>query len=118
MMMMMVIMILNEQEKKDIFVGYLILLLKNGKKKMLVIVLCKFVVIIKVVFHDLQAESERSVGRFHVLFLFFVSLMFGISLISLFCYHIFLTVHNRSTLGRFVFVFFLLMFCFLSSVVL
>ena len=40
-------------------------------------------------------------GKFHVIFLFFVSGMFAISLFSLFSYHIYLISQNRTTLEAF-----------------
>lgn len=50
----------------------------------------------------LQGEfgASAGAGRYHVVFAFFVSLMFGISLGSLFGYHCYLLVNNRSTLGE------------------
>ena len=40
-------------------------------------------------------------GKFHILFLFFVSAMFSISLCSLLGYHIHLVLNNRTTLEEF-----------------
>ncbi|KAI5644892.1 DHHC palmitoyltransferase domain-containing protein [Phthorimaea operculella] len=45
--------------------------------------------------------NVASVGRYHIVFAFFVSLMFGISLGSLFGYHCYLVVNNRTTLEAF-----------------
>lgn len=44
--------------------------------------------------------NHNNFGRFHVMFLFFVSGMFGASLGCLFLYHIYLTSRNRTTIGK------------------
>lgn len=48
-----------------------------------------------------QGQLDGGVGRFHILFLFFVAVMFAISLVSLFGYHIYLVALNRTTLEAF-----------------
>lgn len=40
-------------------------------------------------------------AKYHILFVFFVSIMFSLSVSSLFWYHVWLTLHNRSTLEQF-----------------
>ncbi|UJR07683.1 hypothetical protein I4U23_011969 [Adineta vaga] len=49
---------------------------------------------------DINSAKSPS-GRFHLLFLFFASVMFAISVSSLFFYHLFLTGKNRTTLESF-----------------
>lgn len=50
---------------------------------------------------DFKASTPHSYGKFHVLFLFFVSAMFSVSLLSLFSYHVYLISQNRTTLEAF-----------------
>jgi len=46
-------------------------------------------------------QSENSAAKYHLLFVFFVSLLFCLSICSLFGYHIWLVLHNRTTLEQF-----------------
>jgi len=48
-----------------------------------------------------QSMASEGYGKFHILFLFFVSAMFSISLCSLLGYHIHLVLNNRTTLEAF-----------------
>ncbi|XP_047537497.1 palmitoyltransferase ZDHHC2 isoform X3 [Vanessa atalanta] len=52
---------------------------------------------------DLNGDfgMSGSAGRYHIVFAFFVALMFAISLGSLFGYHCYLVAHNRTTLEAF-----------------
>ncbi|XP_035458257.2 palmitoyltransferase ZDHHC2 isoform X1 [Spodoptera frugiperda] len=45
--------------------------------------------------------AAASAGRYHIVFAFFVALMFAISLGSLFGYHCYLVINNRTTLEAF-----------------
>ncbi|XP_062542788.1 palmitoyltransferase ZDHHC15 isoform X2 [Armigeres subalbatus] len=66
---------------------------------------CLYIAFTTVMYMELiwsVSGSEGKVdGRFHILFLFFVSLMFAISLVSLFGYHCYLVLLNRTTLESF-----------------
>lgn len=52
---------------------------------------------------ELVEESDDPLGsaKYHILFVFFVSILFSLSISSLFGYHVWLLMHNRSTLEQF-----------------
>lgn len=52
-------------------------------------------------FLEFWSVPNATFGRFNILFLFFVSIMFSISLFSLFSYHIYLVLRNQTTLESF-----------------
>ncbi|CAH0562210.1 unnamed protein product [Brassicogethes aeneus] len=52
-------------------------------------------------FIDFWRGDLTGIGKFHILFLFFVAIMFGVSLMSLFFYHCYLVSENRTTLEAF-----------------
>ena len=49
--------------------------------------------------HFLKEIQKFQASRFNLLFLFFIATMFGLSIISLLVYHIYLAAKNRTTLG-------------------
>jgi len=50
-----------------------------------------------------QAEADSEFGncKYQILFVFFISILFCLSISSLFWYHVWLVLHNRSTLEQF-----------------
>jgi palmitoyltransferase len=66
------------------------------------LIYCLYIAATSLEFFILFWKGElEGMGRFHILFLFFVSVMFAISLVSLFGYHCYLVLLNRSTLESF-----------------
>ena len=63
--------------------------------------LCNFKYFVQFWTGDLKGHAAETTGKFHILFLFFVSVMFCISVSSLFWYHVYLVLSNRSTLEQF-----------------
>uniref|UniRef100_A0A0A9ZCF0 Palmitoyltransferase n=1 Tax=Lygus hesperus TaxID=30085 RepID=A0A0A9ZCF0_LYGHE len=66
---------------------------------------CLFIVLTSlkfiILFWKVHTEEVAGMGKFHVLFVFFVAAMFATSLLSLFIYHCYLVSHNRTTLEAF-----------------
>jgi len=48
-----------------------------------------------------DVDEDPSAAKYHLLFVFFVSILFCLSISSLFGYHIWLVLHNRTTLEQF-----------------
>jgi len=48
-----------------------------------------------------ENHIENHAEKYHLLFVFFISILFCLSISSLFCYHIWLVLHNRTTLEQF-----------------
>merc|ERR1712096_519003 len=48
-----------------------------------------------------EADEELGTAKYHILFVFFISILFSLSVSSLFWYHLWLVLHNRSTLEQF-----------------
>eukprot|EP00092_Neocalanus_flemingeri_P028463 GFUD01030907.1.p1 GENE.GFUD01030907.1~~GFUD01030907.1.p1 ORF type:complete len:477 (+),score=126.22 GFUD01030907.1:106-1536(+) len=48
-----------------------------------------------------EADQELGSAKYHILFVFFISILFSLSVSSLFWYHLWLVLHNRSTLEQF-----------------
>lgn len=49
--------------------------------------------------HFFKEIQKFQASRFNLLFLFFIATMFGLSIMSLLVYHIYLAAKNRTTLG-------------------
>ena len=64
----------------------------------LFVIFVMIVIVLNILF--CQAGSPKADSSLHILFLFFISAMFFVSLWSLFGYHIYLMLYNRTTLGK------------------
>ena len=87
--------------------GFIAKIVKIGPPQYVFCVLVHFGNSFKTFFCLLQfwrdVGTGQGHGQFHILFLFFVSSMFSISLCSLLGYHIHLVLNNRTTLEAFRF---------------
>lgn len=87
-------------KKKEIFLKFYVELFSSSLLLWLFDMDNSYFIIYCFVVFLFQGKHMQLSSNLHILFLFFVSAMFSISLWSLFGFHIYLTLSNKSTLGK------------------